>query len=161
MMKIKRAEHYGFCSGVRIADLKVRRFAAGGGRAAMYKIAGELTSYCMHVAARTIATHALSIFGEHSDVKRSGSSTTAWSSTKVSARISSSSHEWSWSSSLAPVHSKQLLTYLRLMRLEVGLPINFGNATLEEGLHRVVNGLSPSASPRLRVNQPNTPQSRT
>ena len=54
---------------------------------------------------------------------------------------------------LAPVHSKQLLTYLRLMHLEVGLLINFGNATLKEGLHRVVNGLSPSASPRLRVNQ--------
>jgi pyruvate-ferredoxin/flavodoxin oxidoreductase len=34
----------------------------------MYKIAGELTSYCMHVAARTVATHALSIFGDHSDV---------------------------------------------------------------------------------------------
>ena len=38
------------------------------------------------------------------------------------------------------------------MRLEVGLLINFGNATLKEGLHRVINGLSPSASPRLRVN---------
>ncbi|MCC7147275.1 MAG: pyruvate:ferredoxin (flavodoxin) oxidoreductase [Phycisphaeraceae bacterium] len=34
----------------------------------MYKIAGELTSFCMHVAARTLATHALSIFGDHSDV---------------------------------------------------------------------------------------------
>jgi len=34
----------------------------------MYKIAGELTSYCMHVAARSLATHALSIFGDHSDV---------------------------------------------------------------------------------------------
>src|SRR5687767_10989580 len=54
---------------------------------------------------------------------------------------------------LAPVHSKQLLTYLRLMQLPVGLLINFGNVTLKEGLHRVVNGLSPSASPRLRVNQ--------
>ena len=54
---------------------------------------------------------------------------------------------------LAPVHPKQLLTYLRLMRLEVGLLINFGNATLKEGLHRVVNGLSPSASPGLRVNR--------
>jgi iron complex transport system substrate-binding protein len=52
---------------------------------------------------------------------------------------------------LAPVHSKQLLTYLRLMHLEVGLLINFGNATLKEGLHRVVNGLLPSASPRLRA----------
>jgi pyruvate-ferredoxin/flavodoxin oxidoreductase len=34
----------------------------------MYKIAGELTTMCMHVAARAVATHALSIFGDHSDV---------------------------------------------------------------------------------------------
>ncbi len=34
----------------------------------LYKIAGELTPFCMHVAARTVATHALSIFGDHSDV---------------------------------------------------------------------------------------------
>src|SRR6187455_1961822 len=34
----------------------------------MYKIAGELTPFCMHVSARTLATHALSIFGDHSDV---------------------------------------------------------------------------------------------
>jgi pyruvate-ferredoxin/flavodoxin oxidoreductase len=34
----------------------------------MYKIAGELTAFCMHVSARTLATHALSIFGDHSDV---------------------------------------------------------------------------------------------
>ena len=54
---------------------------------------------------------------------------------------------------LAPVHSKQLLTYLRLMRLPVGLLINFGAATLKEGLHRIVNNLPSSASPRLRVNQ--------
>ncbi len=34
----------------------------------MYKIAGELTPFCMHVTARSLATHALSIFGDHSDV---------------------------------------------------------------------------------------------
>src|SRR5258708_6036404 len=34
----------------------------------MYKIAGELTSMVMHVAARALATQALSIFGDHSDV---------------------------------------------------------------------------------------------
>ncbi len=34
----------------------------------MYKIAGELTAAVIHVAARTLATHALSIFGDHSDV---------------------------------------------------------------------------------------------
>jgi len=54
---------------------------------------------------------------------------------------------------LAPVHPKQLLTYLRLLHLQVGLLINFGVPTLKEGLHRIVNHYQPSASPRLRVNQ--------
>jgi iron complex transport system substrate-binding protein len=52
-----------------------------------------------------------------------------------------------------PVHSKQVLTYLRLMGLKVGLLINFGASTLKEGLQRVVNDLEASASPRLRVDQ--------
>ncbi|GHU01618.1 pyruvate-flavodoxin oxidoreductase [Alphaproteobacteria bacterium] len=34
----------------------------------LYKIAGELTPFVVHVAARTVAAHALSIFGDHSDV---------------------------------------------------------------------------------------------
>ncbi len=34
----------------------------------LYKIAGELTPFVLHVTARTLATHALSIFGDHSDV---------------------------------------------------------------------------------------------
>src|SRR5215212_6681446 len=34
----------------------------------MHKIAGELTPFCMHLAARSLATPALSIFGDHSDV---------------------------------------------------------------------------------------------
>ena len=59
---------------------------------------------------------------------------------------------------LAPVHKKQVLTYLRLMNLPVGLLLNFGAATLKEGLHRIVNQLPPSASPRLRVNQPTEPK---
>ena len=54
---------------------------------------------------------------------------------------------------LAPVHAKQLLTYLRVTHLQVGLLINFGAATLREGLHRIVNRLPASTSPRLRVNQ--------
>lgn len=54
---------------------------------------------------------------------------------------------------LAPVHSKQLLTYLRLLNLPVGLLLNFGAATLKDGIQRVVNHLDPSASPRLRVNR--------
>ena len=57
---------------------------------------------------------------------------------------------------LAPSHGKQVLTYLRLLKLPVGLLINFGGPTLKEGLRRIVNGYVPSASsasPRLRVNQ--------
>ncbi|MCA8993347.1 MAG: GxxExxY protein [Planctomycetaceae bacterium] len=53
----------------------------------------------------------------------------------------------------APVHAKQLLTYLHLMKLPVGLLINFGNATLKEGLKRVVNNLPPVESTQLRINQ--------
>jgi len=34
-MRVKRAEKYGFCSGVRVADIKVKRFAAAGGRGAI------------------------------------------------------------------------------------------------------------------------------
>ncbi len=42
----------------------------------MFKLAGELTPTVMHVAARTVATHALSIFGDHSDVM--AARTTGW-----------------------------------------------------------------------------------
>ena len=42
----------------------------------------------------------------------------------------------------APVHAKQVLTYLRLMKLEVGLLMNFGHATFKEGVMRLVNNYS-------------------
>jgi iron complex transport system substrate-binding protein len=54
---------------------------------------------------------------------------------------------------LAPAHTKQLLTYLRLTNLQIGLLLNFGCATMKEGIKRVVNDLPPSDSPILRVNQ--------
>lgn len=54
---------------------------------------------------------------------------------------------------LSPVHPKQLLTYLRLMNQPVGLLINFGSATLREGLRRIVNNHSPSESSPLHINQ--------
>ena len=40
------------------------------------------------------------------------------------------------------VHKKQLLTYLRLSGLQLGLLINFGEELLKNGLTRIVNGLS-------------------
>ena len=54
---------------------------------------------------------------------------------------------------LNPAHAKQLLTYLRLTKQPVGLLINFGGATLKEGIRRLVNDYNPSASPRLCANQ--------
>jgi iron complex transport system substrate-binding protein len=43
----------------------------------------------------------------------------------------------------APVHGKQVLTYLRLMDLRLGLLMNFGAATFREGIKRVVNSRAP------------------
>ena len=42
---------------------------------------------------------------------------------------------------VAPVHKKQLLTYLRLAGKRLGLLINFGANLMKEGIFRVVNGL--------------------
>ena len=42
---------------------------------------------------------------------------------------------------LAPVHKKQLLTYLRLLDLRLGLLINFNVELIKNGIHRVVNNL--------------------
>jgi GxxExxY protein len=42
---------------------------------------------------------------------------------------------------VAPVHARQLLTYLRLTNMRLGLLINFGAAQIKNGIVRVVNGL--------------------
>ena len=42
---------------------------------------------------------------------------------------------------LAPVHKRQLLTYLKLMDLRLGLLMNFNVALMKNGIHRVVNKL--------------------
>jgi iron complex transport system substrate-binding protein len=54
---------------------------------------------------------------------------------------------------LAPVHAKQVLTYLRLLKMPLGLLINFGAGTFKEGCQRIVNGPQNFVSSRLRVNQ--------
>jgi GxxExxY protein len=43
--------------------------------------------------------------------------------------------------SLHRVHAKQVLTYLRLTNLQLGLLINFGEELIKDGIKRVVNGL--------------------
>ena len=52
---------------------------------------------------------------------------------------------------LLTTHWKQLLTYLRLMDLRLGLLINFGEAKLKDGLKRVVNRYDGFGSSRLRA----------
>jgi GxxExxY protein len=42
---------------------------------------------------------------------------------------------------IAPVHKKQVLTYLRLTNLKLGLLINFGEALIKDGITRILNGL--------------------
>ena len=60
---------------------------------------------------------------------------------------------------LSRAHAKQLLTYLRLSHQPVGLLLNFSQATMKEGIRRIVNNYrqpqAPSASPRLRVKNTN------
>lgn len=58
---------------------------------------------------------------------------------------------------IMPVHKAQLLSYLRLADLPVGLLINFNKAVLKDGLHRILNersshlALASSRPSRLRV----------
>jgi GxxExxY protein len=50
---------------------------------------------------------------------------------------------------LIPVHQKQVLTYLRLLDLPVGLLINFGAASLKDGMQRIINPHASEAPPVL------------
>jgi GxxExxY protein len=42
---------------------------------------------------------------------------------------------------IAPVHKKQLLTYLRLADMKLGLLVNFGANLIKDGITRVANGI--------------------
>src|ERR1041385_7800039 len=73
----------------------------------MYKIAGELTPFVMHVAARSVATHALSIFGDHSDVmaaRQTGFALLASSSVQEAQDLAAVAHAASLESRLPFLH---------------------------------------------------------
>ena len=55
------------------------------------------------------------------------------------------------SEGMPPVYGRQLLTYLKLMDLPLGLLINFGMGTFKQGVKRVANNHSDLASLRLGV----------
>jgi GxxExxY protein len=61
---------------------------------------------------------------------------------------------------IAPVHGKQLLTYLRLLNLPIGLLINFGSASFKDGVKRIANTKAPLAAWRLGVNPNDGEQNR-
>jgi len=48
-----------------------------------------------------------------------------------------------------PVHKKQLLTYLRLTDMRLGLLINFGAPLIKNGITRIANGLKEKPIPRI------------
>ena len=50
---------------------------------------------------------------------------------------------------VAPVHKKQLLTYLRLADKRLGLLINFGSPIIKNGITRIVNGLKEKPVARI------------
>ena len=50
---------------------------------------------------------------------------------------------------LLPIHEAQLLTYLKLSGLTLGLLINFNVPVLKSGIKRIANNFQNSASPRL------------
>ncbi len=56
----------------------------------MFKIAGELTPAVFHIAARSLATHALSIFGDHGDVMAARS--TGWA--MLCSNSVQEAHDW-------------------------------------------------------------------
>ena len=72
----------------------------------LFKIAGELTPAVIHVAARTVATHALSIFGDHSDVMAARS--TGW--TMLASNSPQEAHDMA-----AVAHAATLATRLPVM----------------------------------------------
>jgi iron complex transport system substrate-binding protein len=55
---------------------------------------------------------------------------------------------------LSPVHAKQVLTYLRLLNLPLGLLLNSGAATFKEGAHRVLNPRADMSKIRVWRDEP-------
>ena len=55
----------------------------------------------------------------------------------------------------APVHAKQVLTYLRLLNLPLGLLINFGAGSFKEAVQRVANRHSDFSASSLRIHGQN------
>ncbi|MBV8685958.1 MAG: GxxExxY protein [Alphaproteobacteria bacterium] len=60
---------------------------------------------------------------------------------------------------LSPVHTKQLLTYLRLLDQPLGLLMNFGADLFRNGLKRVINNRSDYVAPSIAISRVSNPPS--
>lgn len=101
----------GMVHGSLVAGLLTSTYTASQGLLLMipnmYKIAGEMLPLTMHVAARTISTHALSIFGDHSDIyaaRMTGFAMLASSSVQDAALLSAVAHLSAIQSSIPFMH---------------------------------------------------------
>ena len=101
----------GMCHGALQSGVLATTYTASQGLLLMipnmYKIAGEMWPFVMHVAARSLATHALSIFGDHQDiyaVRSTGFCMIASSSVQDAYYLALVSHLASISSSLPFLH---------------------------------------------------------
>ena len=120
----------------------------------LYKIAGELTPFCLHVTARSLATHALSIFGDHSDVmacRQTGFALLASNSVQEAQDLAAISHAATLASRVPFLHffdgfrtSHEINTYRRLKDEELRELIPAGAVAEFRG-----RGLTPDA-PVLR-----------
>ena len=101
----------GLCHGVLQSGILATTYTASQGLLLMipnmYKIAGQMFPFVMHVAARSLATHALSIFGDHQDIyatRTSGFCMLASSSVQDAYNLALVSHLSSLESSLPFLH---------------------------------------------------------
>jgi iron complex transport system substrate-binding protein len=53
----------------------------------------------------------------------------------------------------APIHSRQVLTYLRLLDLRHGILLNFGQYRMVDGIHRILNGFAAESLPEQSSEQ--------
>jgi len=120
----------------------------------MFKIAGELTPTVFHIAARTLATHALSIFGDHSDVMATRS--TGWA--MLCANSVQEAQDMALVAQLATLRARlPFIHFFDGFRTShevnkiVSLPVEDVRALLDEGLVRAhrARALSPDR-PALR-----------
>ena len=101
----------GFIHGSLVSGVLTTTFTSSQGLLLMipnmYKIAGEMMPLVMHVAARSIATHALSIFGDHQDIystRSTGFAMLASSNTQDANYLSAVSHLSAIKSSIPFMH---------------------------------------------------------